>query len=798
MDKLRLLKLASGCDIPAHIDALTKLRTEAHRAGAVRTDAVTPLWGSEKPPTAGEDDHQPSFIAYDVSSQDLCHPRLDSSSYGPLVPNHIHAPRGLRLACGSHSGPDTQDKKIDSLEAPFFVSLCSSLASMRPLSLQGADPDRAPANANNPPLSLQVLATDESGPSESTSPYASTWRGDRRRVVILQVHASSPEIVTRGSTYGQPRSFDTPYKGIDLPVWVVYWRSRGRMGFLRPRFFLGPDPERTKRILHPSVEMNNLRPRVPPDAPSKKASRSTSTSQKATQAMGNDKGQSKTPAPVNPLAFESSPLTPLSLSTTTPLQMAGELKELLHSTRSRFLGNEDAPRPTMQLPLATKKGKEMYRKPTVEEIENEDVLSPPFRNCNPPSSPSTMRLGFTSANSNRMAPVNETYGQSTPFVSALDSGCLVNFIPLAEEEQSEGGEPTVPHLGGDDSVSTALLCRPAQGTDEDYPKFFDGPGRAIDLFREPLCAAIECFYIPFDPSDSSQEDPLIFFGAVDGELSGRDSTETNMLRDAIIRYQHQPRNFLWERLSDAVQLVARIDANSTKLNLTVDPASDECYYCLNLHELALVAHVVVAVQQILEALTIFLGRRPSTSFIVDPKFGFLYMLEKCKSRTDLRFTLSTLQLRITRADHHIRSYLRRTREILTGQLPDDSISTVDSTISEIRAAYGMVSPTHELYRMVARHDYGQRVAGEMIESLTMGENFPKKPYKPSPRSQDAIPTIREPKISGAQHLSLPQTTPHKACNKSRGPPPYKGLESGDVSTMEDISTLVDISTAVLA
>jgi len=42
----------------------------------------------------------------------------------------------------------------------------------------------------------------------------------------------------------------------------------------------------------------------------------------------------------------------------------------------------------------------------------------------------------------------------------------------------------------------ALPRRFAPADVEDYPKFFDGPGRVIDLFQEPLCASIERFYVP--------------------------------------------------------------------------------------------------------------------------------------------------------------------------------------------------------------------------------------------------------------------------------------------------------------
>ncbi|KAJ7190621.1 hypothetical protein GGX14DRAFT_579700 [Mycena pura] len=334
----------------------------------------------------------------------------------------------------------------------------------------------------------------------------------------------------------------------------------------------------------------------------------------------------------------------------------------------------------------------------------------------------------------------------------------------AQNHASDAEEDDVPDDGAveipsEDDVSMAFLRRPAQEDVEGYPKFFDGPGRVIDLFQEPLCASIERFYVPFDPEDATQEDPLIYFGAVDGILLGRDSAESMMLREAIIRYQHQPHNFIWERLSDAVQHVAWIEASSTRLNLAIDPSRGERYVGLNLQDLALVTHTVVAVQQILEAVTAFLGQRPRTSFVVDPNYGFLYMLEKCKSRTDLRFALSMLQLRLARADHHICSYLRCAREILTDQVPEDSISTVDSTIFEIRSAYRTVSPIRELQRMVSRHDYGQRVAlidsaahTSMVEALDAGRDYD-NPYKP--RVRDVIPTMREPEVNSAQASAFP-------------------------------------------
>ncbi|KAJ6462720.1 hypothetical protein DFH09DRAFT_1347602 [Mycena vulgaris] len=231
--------------------------------------------------------------------------------------------------------------------------------------------------------------------------------------------------------------------------------------------------------------------------------------------------------------------------------------------------------------------------------------------------------------------------------------------------------------------------------------------RSIDLFLEPLSASVDRYHSAYNPKTSDKEDPLLFYGVIDGELPYIKLSSTMALRNAVIRYHHRNRNFMWEHLSDLVAVVAAFDAATTIIMPIADQETGDHYFGLNLKTLAPVADAVVAVQQILDAITDFLDRKAATHFVLDPYFMFTHMLERCSSRVDLRFVLSSLQLRLSRADVHIRSNLRSIWETLTGAQDLDQMSLVDSTISDVRQDFGTDHPVKELYKLLARPDYGR-------------------------------------------------------------------------------------------
>ncbi|KAJ7878922.1 hypothetical protein B0H13DRAFT_2346314 [Mycena leptocephala] len=264
-----------------------------------------------------------------------------------------------------------------------------------------------------------------------------------------------------------------------------------------------------------------------------------------------------------------------------------------------------------------------------------------------------------------------------------------------------------------ESVTASLALRSARQAaygDVAPERFFTRVGRSIELFKESIDAAVQRYHGAYDPYSSSQEDPLLPYRAIHGEIPDMDPASSLALRDAVMRYEYPSRNFEWSRLSDLVEGVVQLDAAKVTLMPTADPETEERYYSLNLASLSLVGHAVVAMQQILQALTIFLRRDPATSFYLDPGYGFLYMLEICSSQKELRFALTTLQMCLARADVHVRSYFRGIRETLTNEQFSEQISSVDSTISEVRRDFGGQHPRKELFRLLNRDDYGQRAS----------------------------------------------------------------------------------------
>jgi hypothetical protein len=79
---------------------------------------------------------------------------------------------------------------------------------------------------------------------------------------------------------------------------------------------------------------------------------------------------------------------------------------------------------------------------------------------------------------------------------------------------------------------------------------------------------------------------------------------------ALIHYYKPHPQFEWEYLGSLIEEVVQFDAKTIPCFPFTDPAFSNQFFCLDLDHLSQVAHAVVVVQQILEALTIFLGKDP--------------------------------------------------------------------------------------------------------------------------------------------------------------------------------------------
>jgi hypothetical protein len=265
------------------------------------------------------------------------------------------------------------------------------------------------------------------------------------------------------------------------------------------------------------------------------------------------------------------------------------------------------------------------------------------------------------------------------------------------------------------------------------------------LFQEELAESVMRHCIPYDPLSNSQEDPLLEYGAIGGELPGFDPTASVVLRDALIRYDSPHRNLDFEHLGALVEEVLSYDAAAAGLVPSADPETQKHFYCLNLQMLSRVAHAVVALQQIMDAQAQFLDSSTRTSwFVLDPGYGFLYLLERSESATDLRFALTCLQRRVENGNRHVLTYFRSIRQTLTSEDGSDQLSSADSTISEVRKEFGSQHPLKEVYRLLLRSDYALRAAliddDARVEAIRKLGEEPRARYY---RLHNAVPTLRD-------------------------------------------------------
>jgi hypothetical protein len=195
--------------------------------------------------------------------------------------------------------------------------------------------------------------------------------------------------------------------------------------------------------------------------------------------------------------------------------------------------------------------------------------------------------------------------------------------------------------------------------------------------------------------------------------------------------------------------VVQLDTKYLPCFLFTDPAFAKQFFCLRLETLSRIAHTVIAVQQILEALTIFLGKDPQTSFTLDPDYGLLGLLERSAHEAELCFTITSLQRQLSNGNKHILSYFQSICHTLVDEDWSNISSSADSTLPEIRREFGTLNPMQEMYRLLLRPDYALRAAmiddearASMVRQL--GEAAWEQYYRPC----KSLPTIKEGSAKG--------------------------------------------------
>ncbi|KAJ7430924.1 hypothetical protein FB451DRAFT_1198540 [Mycena latifolia] len=317
---------------------------------------------------------------------------------------------------------------------------------------------------------------------------------------------------------------------------------------------------------------------------------------------------------------------------------------------------------------------------------------------------------------------------------------------------------------------------------KDYPPLFKGPAAVFELYDEPLHSSVERYHELYDPESVLQYDPLVRFGALDGRLPNRSSEESIALRDVLIRYTSPHLELIWETLSDGIAGLLTLHHPSAFLRSLEREKGQPQLFCISPDILVVFGHICLAVQQVLDGLAQFLNKSDRQRFVLDPRHRFLLLMEGHDSRSEIAFAFLTLQTRLRNADIHIKNYLNSIQQIFTNTISDERISSVDSTVSDVRSEFHRGATLPELYKLLARPDYAaavKEIAPERIEvglrKLEMEGQLPEQFYKK--RGPRPLPTIREASPSPL-HGAEPGATRDgsgEASDQRRDPPPHMAI-----------------------
>ncbi|KAF9488515.1 hypothetical protein BDN71DRAFT_1357014, partial [Pleurotus eryngii] len=180
-------------------------------------------------------------------------------------------------------------------------------------------------------------------------------------------------------------------------------------------------------------------------------------------------------------------------------------------------------------------------------------------------------------------------------------------------------------------------------------------------------------------------DPLNAFGGLAGQLPNQDEEISSLLHDVLLRWQYPHHLSLLESLVQQLPSFCMkefvIDAMDVKKMGTGLNAT----YTVQPVKLELLAHVILAVQQILSSLSELRGIPPRQAFRVDPSYVFICSLEGEPSPSCLELMWETLVQRLLRSYENIEAQLHTLYCFFTE--PDARLSQIsfDSTEGELRS-----------------------------------------------------------------------------------------------------------------
>ncbi|THV01515.1 hypothetical protein K435DRAFT_853653 [Dendrothele bispora CBS 962.96] len=287
--------------------------------------------------------------------------------------------------------------------------------------------------------------------------------------------------------------------------------------------------------------------------------------------------------------------------------------------------------------------------------------------------------------------------------------------PLSSfDEEEEVLTPTPRKDKGKSVASNSTLKVPIERSvfeeEKSYPHIFSKFHDVIPLFDEPLYSSISRYYAPFN--HASDYDILLPFGVLEnGSMPGRSAEDSCLLRDAITRWEGRMDVFPFgDRFSTvrefALQFPFSYVDRSQVLELT-QPDGKASLYTIGTESLRAIGHMVLALNQILEGLPLFIDSSQRINFVLDPNFLFLKALEIHGDPDVIVVTLKGLQMRTKGATERVDMYLKRIQVtyVPSETNPSEAAASFYSTTPSERLGFESGTAEENMGRLLSRSEY---------------------------------------------------------------------------------------------
>lgn len=365
------------------------------------------------------------------------------------------------------------------------------------------------------------------------------------------------------------------------------------------------------------------------------------------------------------------------------------------------------------------------RRVTIEEVPDPDVNrrgSPPLPPGGPIIAPVTAAEAANSERMDSRTAAEERYpplgslSRTNSLSSSGHSSTTPSFASLLRHESDES-EHTVQALkvnGNRDSIFYGIPLM------EEY-QFLD----------EPIHSSVAKYCTPFDPLIDF--DPLFEYGAVDCVMPGRTQEEAVLLRDILIRWTGAHKMCYWEDLPSAVQAFATTSVGYSDI-LSRSVNEELTFYSLHREHLLEIAHIVLALTQILRAFADYFFQSRDCALAVDPNFHLLRTLAWHDSSSHILLMIPVLQKRCKVAVAQIYKFLNQLKSAFLPFEEAHSVSSYDSSTQSERALYLGRSPKATLAAFSARDNLvlPSGIAGTRDNLLAceqeLGRNYSTSPF----------------------------------------------------------------------